>query len=408
MNAIHYILEQNPPQNFWFVVTLAVALFFVLVAIRRQLRTRLATFARSSWMPWNGVLIEILGATRTWMLAGVSLLVASLNLEVPEDTAQNVSRLVMAMLFLQLGLWGNRGVKFWLQQRTAARLAEADGAAVTSMAVLGFIVRLVLWSVIAILILDHLGFDVTALVASLGIGGIAVALAVQSILGDLFASLSIALDKPFVVGDFIIVGEVLGTVEYVGLKTTRIRSLSGEQIVMPNSDLLASRIRNYKRMQERRILFAFGVTYGTSAEKLERIPGIVREAIEAQAETRFDRAHFKGFGESSLDFEVVYHVLQADYNRFMDIQQVINLTLVRRLAAEEVDFAFPTRTLHIASQPAAAPRSEAPMAEGSAAEGRAGGTATAATATAGTASAGTPKIRARTAGAAAARRTRGA
>jgi small-conductance mechanosensitive channel len=352
MNAIEYILEHNSLQNFLFVVAMAVALFFVLVAIRRQVRTRLARFARGTGLAWNAALIEMLGATRTWMLVGVSLLVASLNLDVPAEVAGAVSRVVMAMLFLQLGLWANRGVKFWLEQRTAARLAEADGAAITSMAILGFIARLVLWALIVILILDHLGFDVTALVASLGIGGVAVALAVQNILGDLFASLSIALDKPFVVGDFIIVGDVLGTVEYVGLKTTRIRSLSGEQIVMPNGDLLSSRVRNYKRMQERRIVFAFGVTYATPAEKLERLAGIVREAVEAQAETRFDRAHFKGFGASSLDFEVVYFVLQADFNLYMDIQQAINLTLVRRLAAEGIDFAFPTRTVHIASQPA--------------------------------------------------------
>ncbi len=352
MNAIRYILEHNPPQNFWFVIGLAVGLFFVLVAIRRQVQTRLAVLARGTGIAWNAALVEMLGATRTWMLVGVSLLVASLNLDVPEEVELGVSRLVMAMLFLQIGLWGNRGVKFWLARRMADRLAESDAEAATSMAVLGFIARLVLWALVVILVLDHLGFNVTTLVASLGIGGVAVALAVQSILGDLFASLSITLDKPFVVGDFIIVGDVMGTVEYVGLKTTRIRSLSGEQVVMPNGDLLGSRIRNYKRMQERRIVFAFGVTYDTPAEKLERIPGIVRAVVEAQDDTRFDRAHFKGFGASSLDFEVVYYVLVADYNRYMDIQQAINLALVRRLNAEGVEFAFPTRTLHIASQPA--------------------------------------------------------
>lgn len=352
MSAIYYILEHNPPQNFWFVIAQAVALFFVLMAVRRQVRTRLADFARTSRIPWNSLLVEVLGATRTWMLAGVSVLVAILNLDVPEDFSRGVSRLVMAMFFLQVGLWGNRGAQTWMERRTAARLAVADGAAATSMAVLGFIIRLVLWSVVFILILDHLGFNVTALVASLGIGGVAVALAVQNILGDLFASLSIALDKPFVVGDFIIVDDVLGTVEYVGLKTTRIRSLSGEQIVMPNGDLLKSRIRNYKRMQQRRIVFAFGVTYDTPADKLERLPGIVREAVDGQEDTRFDRAHLKGFGDSSLDFEVVYFVQVADYNRYMDIQQGINLALVRRFAAEGVSFAFPTRTVHVASQPA--------------------------------------------------------
>ena len=170
---------------------------------------------------------------------------------------------------------------------------------------LGFVGRIVLWSVVLLMILDNLGVNITALVASLGIGGIAVALAVQNILGDIFASLSIALDRPFAIGDFIVVGDVLGTVEYIGLKTTRIRSLSGEQIVFSNADLLKSRIRNYKRMTERRVVFGFGVVYQTPHDKLERIPAMVREVIEAQPKTRFDRAHFKEYGDSALAFEAV-------------------------------------------------------------------------------------------------------
>lgn len=211
--------------------------------------------------------------------------------------------------------------------------------------------RVALWSLVLLLILDNLGLNVSALIASLGIGGIAVALAVQNILGDLFASLSIAIDKPFVIGDFIIVDDLMGTVEHVGLKTSRIRSLGGEQIVFSNNDLLKSRIRNYKRMQERRVVFAIGVTYGTAEKELERIPDIIRQAIEAQPAARFDRTHFKGFGAFSLDFEAVYYVRQADYNVYMDAQQAINLQLVRDFAAKGIDFAFPTQTLHIASAP---------------------------------------------------------
>jgi len=200
---------------------------------------------------------------------------------------------------------------------------------------------------------DNLGFNVTTLVASLGIGGVAVALAVQNILGDLFASLSIALDKPFVIGDFIVVDDIAGTVEHVGLKTTRVRSLSGEQVVFSNADLLKSRIHNYKRLYERRVLFGFGVLYRTPPEQLAAIPPMVREIITGQVGTRFDRAHFKGFGASSLDFEVVYFVLDPDYNRYMDIQQAINLELVNRFAAAGVEFAFPTRTVHIEALPTA-------------------------------------------------------
>ena len=205
--------------------------------------------------------------------------------------------------------------------------------------------------VVLLLALDNLGVDITALVAGLGVGGIAVALAVQNILGDLFASLSIVLDKPFEVGDFIVVGEFLGTVENVGLKTTRVRSLGGEQLVFANSDLLGARVRNYKRMQERRILFRFGVLYQTPPDQLEQIPVMVREIIEALPEVRFDRAHFFTFGDSSYDFEVVYWMQTPEYNRYMDTQQAINLALVRRFAEADIDFAYPTRTLFVEKMP---------------------------------------------------------
>jgi small-conductance mechanosensitive channel len=205
--------------------------------------------------------------------------------------------------------------------------------------------RLALWSTVALLVLANLGIDVTAMVAGLGIGGIAVALAAQNILGDLFASASIVLDKPFVIGDFIIVGEDMGTVEHIGLKTTRVRSLSGEQLVFANNDLLKSRIRNFKRMNERRAAFGIGVTYQTPAEKLAAIPAMLREAVEAQSPTRFDRAHFKQYGDSALLFEVVYYVLSPDYNLYMDIQQAINLAVFRRFAEEQIEFAHPTYTV---------------------------------------------------------------
>jgi small-conductance mechanosensitive channel len=227
---------------------------------------------------------------------------------------------------------------------------KEDAAAATTIGALRFIAKLVLWTAVLLLALDNLGLDITTLVAGLGVGGIAVALALQSVLGDLFASLSIVLDKPFVIGDFIIVGDFLGTVEHIGLKTTRVRSLSGEQLVFSNGDLLSSRIRNYKRMAERRIVFGFGVVYQTPAEQLEAIPGMVREFIESLEKTRFDRAHFKGFGNFSLDFEVVYYVLVPDYNIYMDIQQQINLALYRRFEQDGIEFAYPTQTLYVMGQ----------------------------------------------------------
>jgi small-conductance mechanosensitive channel len=189
------------------------------------------------------------------------------------------------------------------------------------------------------------------LIAGLGVGGIAVALAAQNILGDLFASLSIVVDKPFVVGDFIVIDDFLGTVDRIGLKTTRLRSLSGEQLIFSNADLLKSRIRNYRFMRERRIVFSFGVEYETPLPALETIPGTVREIIEAQERTRFDRAHFKSYGASALDFEVVYYVLVPEFNTYMDIQQAINFELFRRFADAGIGFAYPTQKLYVSRQP---------------------------------------------------------
>jgi small-conductance mechanosensitive channel len=226
---------------------------------------------------------------------------------------------------------------------------EEDAAGATTVNALGFIARAGLWWVLLLMGLSNLGVDITAFIAGFGIGGIAVALAVQNVLGDLFASLSIVLDKPFVIGDFIIVDDLLGTVEHVGLKTTRLRSLSGEQLVFSNSDLLNSRIRNFKRMYHRRVVFEFGVTYQTPYEKAARIGALVREIVEAQEKTRFDRAHFKEYGDFALVYEVVYHVLEPDFNVYMDIQQAINLEIFRRFEEENISFAYPTQTLYVAS-----------------------------------------------------------
>ena len=241
------------------------------------------------------------------------------------------------------------GFGAWLTGYTQREL-EADRGAATMMSALGFVVKLALWSALLLIALDTLGFHVSTLITGLGVGGVAVALAVQNILGDLFASLSIVLDKPFVLGDFVIVDDHLGTVERIGLKSTRVRSLWGEQIVFSNTDLLKSRLRNYGRMFERRIVFPLGVTYQTPRAKLELIPKIIREAIQAQEKTRFDRSHLKEFGDFAINFESVYYVLVPDYNVYMDIQQAINLQIHRRFEEEGIEFAYPTQTLFVVNQ----------------------------------------------------------
>jgi small-conductance mechanosensitive channel len=216
--------------------------------------------------------------------------------------------------------------------------------------------RVGLWALVLLVALDNLGVNITALVAGLGVGGVAVALATQNILGDLFASVSILLDKPFVPGDFVVVGDFMGTVEQIGIKTTRVRSLGGEQIVFANNDLLQSRLRNYKRMGERRALFRVGVTYQTPVDKVVAIPEMLRTIVQNQTGTRFDRAHFASYGDFALTFEVVYYVLSPDYNRFMDVQQAINLDVFRTFHGQAIEFAYPTQTLLL--QPSHAPGKE--------------------------------------------------
>lgn len=295
-----------------------------------------------SWLPGVVLVIE---ATRWWFLSAVGLFLASLVL-VLDERAFLITWSVLALaLIAQAALWANGMIHFAVTRYGRERMAH-DPAAVTTAAAVAFLGRIVVWSLALLLILDNLGINVTALIAGLGIGGIAVALAAQNVLGDLFASLAIVLDKPFVLGDFIIVGDLMGTVEHIGIKTTRVRSLSGEQLIFSNSDLLTSRVRNFKRMRERRVVFSIGVTYDTPAAKVKAIPGMLREAVEAQSSIRFDRAHFKEYGDSSLVFEVVYLVLSPDYNLYMDIQQQINFHLLDRFAREGIQFAFPTRTVH--------------------------------------------------------------
>src|SRR5918996_604115 len=258
-------------------------------------------------------------------------------------------------LFLQGALWASHVVVGWIAWYAASR-ADQNRAIANALGLIQLFARVVVWSIALLLILNNLGFDVTALVAGLGIGGIAVALAAQNILGDLFASLAIVLDQPFVVGDAVLLGDKTGTVERIGIKTTRIRSLSGEELVVSNADLLASRIHNFKRMAERRVVFTLGIAYGTPAEKLEKLPAMLRAIIEAQQLVRFDRAHFARYGDFALIYEVVYWMLSADYNVYMDTQQRINLAILRRLQDEGVEFAYPTQTVYLGSPvPAAAP-----------------------------------------------------
>ncbi|MYA19372.1 MAG: mechanosensitive ion channel family protein [Chloroflexi bacterium] len=298
--------------------------------------------------PLRGFAAAIERRTHEVVILIVALFAGSLAIEAPRELDQAARAITIVALLIQGGLWGSAAITFAARWQ---REHDPDLAAPGVTEAGRFIGTLALWSVLVILALDNLGVEVTALIAGLGIGGIAIALATQSILGDLFASLAIVLDRPFTVGDFVAVGEMSGSVERIGVKTTHLRSLSGEQLVIGNSDLLNSRIRNYGRMDERRVVLTLGVTYDATIEQIEAIPGMIAEAIEQQPTARFDRAHFRRFGESALDFEVVYHMLTAEYAVYMDTQQAINVELLRRLREAGVDLAFPTRTVYVHGQP---------------------------------------------------------
>jgi small-conductance mechanosensitive channel len=343
------VIAGNQLWRWLLAVVLAVVLYWALRFLLSQVGSRLARLTARTRSPVDDLLVAVLRSTRKTFVAVLAVALASLVLEVGGIAADVRRWLLVAALTIQVGLWGQRAIILWLELQRE-RLLEEDPGAVTTLQGLSYVARVALWGAVIVLMLDNLGYDVTALVAGLGIGGVAVALALQSVLGDLFASLSIALDKPFVTGDFIIVDDKLGTVSNIGLKTTRLASLSGEQLVFSNSDLLSSRIQNYKRMEERRVPFTVGVLYQTPVERLEEIPGLARSIIEATEHTRFDRAHFKGFGDSAYIFEFVYYVLAPDYNLFMDCQQQINLGLCRTFEERDIEFAYPTRTLHLAAE----------------------------------------------------------
>jgi len=346
MEILNLVLFENPLSRWLVAMGAGLAAVAVLRGAQAVVGSRVARLAERTATRWDDHLVSVIASTRMlfWVIVGTGF--GAHFLDLPESAEKLVRVVFMITLLVQAGLWAgaliNSALKDYQQRRR-----EENPQDVTTLGLIGLAGRVAVWSIVVLLVLDNLGVDITALVAGLGIGGVAVALAVQNILGDLFASLSIVLDKPFVLGDFLMVGEHLGSVEKIGLKTTRLRSLSGEQLIFSNTDLLGSRVRNFGRMAERRVVFNLGVTYQTPRDKLRLIPQIIRDAIEAQENTRFDRSHFGRYGDFSLNFESVYYVLSSDYNQYMDIQQEIYLAIHERFEAEGIEFAYPTQTLFL-------------------------------------------------------------
>ncbi|GAB4235367.1 MAG: mechanosensitive ion channel family protein [Acidobacteriota bacterium] len=354
LDVITQLIEQNTAAE-WiaFLISFGV-LLAVLSLVRRVVVSYFTRLADKTTTSVDDVLAQTLGKTRFLFLLIVAFWFAARSLTLPVPAAKFLNAVLLLAVFFQIGLWANNVLRYIVDHFVRLEIEDETSRVATTTA-LTFLGRLALWSLILLLTLENLGVDVTSLVTGLGIGGVAIALAAQNILGDLFASLSILFDKPFVVGDFIVIDTFMGTVEHIGLKTTRVRSVSGEQLIFSNNDLLRSRIKNFKRMQERRILFTIGVTYDTPLEKLKLIPEIIKEAIDREEEARFDRCHFKAYGDFALLFETVYWTLKPDYIVYMEIQQRINLFLYERFQQEGIEFAFPTQTIHLVTASSGSP-----------------------------------------------------
>jgi small-conductance mechanosensitive channel len=329
-------LQSNSLTSWIIALTISAAVFSLFYLLKSFVRRR----AKRSVVPpshLQELLRDLVKRTRPYFIVFVSLWAGSLALTLNPRHERIWNLVVLVATLLQAGVWAGGIVLFWAQ-RIAERRA-ADASTRMTINVIAIAARVLLWTIVLLVILDNLGINVTALVTGLGISGIAIALAVQNILGDLFAALSIVLDKPFVVGDAINVGDVAGTVENIGLKSTRLRSDSGEMVIISNGDLLKSRIRNYRGQEKRLVILRLGISYGTPPDKLARVPEIIRSAAEREKSVNFDRSNFTTFGIFALVTESVYSVYKLSYAEYMNTQQRINLEIYTKLSEEGIEIA---------------------------------------------------------------------
>ncbi len=321
-----------------------VSFFFLLFAVR-FLSARFTKFSRGTETEIDDLFAELLSKIHSFVLLAVSLYLGSYFLDLDDNVKDVRKKIIVAVFIFQIASWSAiisrhyimRGYRKW-----GLTLTQAD------IFVLFF--RLVLWAFALLILFENLGIRITPLIAGLGIGGIAVALAVQSVFGEIIASLSIIVDKPFEVGDFIVVGNFRGEVEKVGLQTTRVRSISGELIVFSNNDLVNNTIQNYKNLPRRRSFSTLGVVYQTEREKLEKIPLMIKDIIDKNPKTQYERVHFVDFGDFSLNFEIAYYVLTSDFITYLDTRQDINLRIIEAFCREGIEFAYPTQTLFAGRQ----------------------------------------------------------
>ena len=353
-DIVQYEFLGNPVMNWGLALVTFLVTLTVLPIIKGFIAAR-----RRRWTPNDRLQFHsaielttlLVARTSRGFLFVVALFLASRHLTFPPRLERVIEIVIVCVFWVQVGSWAMASVRFGIDQRRI-RSTGLDSILAGSMDVILFCAGLIIWAMVALLALDNLGVEIKPLLAGLGIGGIAIALAVQTVLSDVLASMSITLDKPFGVGDSLTIGDYQGTVEHIGIKSTRLRSISGEQIIIANADIIKARVRNFGRMGDRRAVFQFGVNYDTPTDVLALIPGEVRKIVEAQANTRFDRCHFLTYGDTALQFELVYFMTKSDFAVYADTQQAINLALLDRLRELKVQLAAPTRALVYVELPA--------------------------------------------------------
>lgn len=317
----------------------------LVLAFKKVIINRLQRWAAKTPGTWDDFIVGSF-ARFVFPIVMWTIVYWGIHLLILSDYAERVIRIATSIIitFYFLRLISSIVVALL---KSGVRKREHGEEKIKQLGGLMMVINIIIWFLGIVFLLSNWGIEVTPIIAGLGIGGIAVALAAQNILGDLFGYFVIFFDRPFEAGDFIIVDDKMGTIEYVGIKTTHIRALGGEQIIIGNANLTGSRIHNYKRMLRRRVVFQIDVEYGIPAQKLQKIPGILRSTVERQDLVTFDRAHFASYKDWSLRFEVVYYVLSADFNVYMDIQQKINFAIYAEFESEKISFAFPTQSLLI-------------------------------------------------------------
>jgi small-conductance mechanosensitive channel len=333
----------NP--DYYFPFFIAIAWYVGLSLAKSIFLSRLKKISESTDTILDDVAVAALEATRQFFILGFSLFVGFQTLHLDKTYGHIADKILVIIISLQVIIWGMKGIGAWIE--LSIQKKNNDPSFKTSLNFIGLLFKFIFISAVFLFALNNLGINVSTFIAGLGVGGIAIALATQNILGDLFSSLSIVMDKPFVVGDYISLGEWMGTIEHIGLKTTRLRSISGEQIIISNSDLLSSKIRNFKRMAERRVVLQLGLTYQTKREDLRRAPKIVEDIIKEHERTRFDRAHFMRYGAFSLDIEVVYWVLSPEFKDYASINESILFKIHEEFEKNNLEFAYPTQTLFL-------------------------------------------------------------